>query len=196
MNYFKTERLAVGKQEVDDIYEYAELLGMDIIKLKDKMGGRSQSAVGGFDVPVVGYEGQRVRVIVEKGTIMFYPDNNGDKWGFCLDTPHNRMMIASHYAGPVLTVADQKMIKEIEDLCIKNGMSVAEYSAKADRTRVDDNTAAKTQQASELAKQIEILNRQKDEMLAQLIEAKQRLAEEPTTGDESGEKINKTVRTK
>jgi hypothetical protein len=114
-----------GEQEVKDIHELADLLGVGIIRINSKKSGAAQSGVTGFEVGKFGYDprGSVNGAITDKGYVYMFPDKNKTKWGFVLDTPHNREVLASHLAAPVLDVSDKKVKAEIIEWCIENGIN-------------------------------------------------------------------------
>lgn len=170
MNFFKTDRLRTGAKEVDAIYEMADMLGYDVIKLVGKKIGHSMSAVFGFDVPTMGfdYQNRQSLATVDRGYVYFFPDNNGTKWGFCIDTPHNREVVASHFASPEFKPSDKKFEDIIKELCLEKGYPLVQVSEA--NPYIDKSETAKRAEAqkAELEQELAILEAKKRRLLEDL----------------------------
>ncbi len=122
---FDTSRLMGGAKEVKEIYELADTLGYNVIRISGKQYGASQSGVSGFQIGKFGYDsrGYMAGGVLDTGYVYLFPDKNKTKWGFVLDTEHNRRVLASHMAHPILDVADVKVKKEIMEYCALEGIN-------------------------------------------------------------------------
>ncbi len=123
---FNVNRLAAGRKEVEELYELAEMLGLEIIKINGKKISSSLGSVSGFEIARMGFNprGGMGAPVMDKGYVYMYPDKHGTRWGFVLDTDHNRRVLASHIAAPILNIVDAKVKKEIIAYCDENGINV------------------------------------------------------------------------
>ncbi len=128
---FNTNKLAAGRNEVEEIYEIADQLGVEIIKVNSKKVSMSLGSIMGFEVGKLGFApaGGRPGVTVVKGYTYLYPDKNGTRWGFVIDTEHNRRLLASHLAAPVLDIADGRVKKELIQYCDENNINIKPQAA-------------------------------------------------------------------
>ena len=92
MNFFNTDKLTQGKAKVDTIFDSADRLGLDIIRVNHKKPGAHISGFSGFEVPKVttDHSGMNFDVIIEKGMFHCYPDKMLNRHGFILDTTVHR----------------------------------------------------------------------------------------------------------
>ena len=121
-----TKKLTAGSAEVEDIYEIAEMLGLDVIKINGKKSSASVGSVSGFEVGDIGYNhlGRVDGAVTKVGHVYLYPDVNSIRWGFVLDTPKNRRVLASHIAAPVIDIVDKRIKDELIKYCDDNGINV------------------------------------------------------------------------
>jgi len=123
-----TESLVTGDKEVSLIYEAANIMGVDVIKLVWKSKGNSVRKIVGFDVPtrysVSGYnpmaETDDVPLIFD--AVKFFPDKNGFRWGYVLDTEKNRKVIMGLLSTGFFHIQDKSIRDEIVSVAEKKGI--------------------------------------------------------------------------
>jgi len=128
---FDTDRLQSGRKEVKEIYEMADMLGVDVIKVHSKKSSASTGSIANFEIGAMGFDGRggMNSVTTVKGYLYLYPDKHNVRWGFVLDTEYNRKILASHIAAPVIKIADRKVLGELIEYCDKNGINVKPEAA-------------------------------------------------------------------
>ena len=127
MNFFNTDKLTQGKAKVDTIFDSADRLGLDIIRVNHKKPGAHISGFSGFEVPKVttDHSGMNFDVIVEKGMFHCYPDKMLNRHGFVLDTEHNRDMLKSYLSSNMIKVLDAKLREELINEAQEEGRQVS-----------------------------------------------------------------------
>ena len=122
---FDTSRLTSGATEVKQVYEMADILGLEVIRVTGKQYSHSIGKTGGFEIGKVGYDarGRQASAVMDRGNVYLYPDKNGLRWGFILDTEQNRLALIAHLSQPILDVADKKIKKELIEYCDENGIN-------------------------------------------------------------------------
>jgi len=205
---FDTSRLSIGESEVKEIYELADLIGVDVIKLTYGTNGGHQSTMIGFEVGkfIDGSNGSSAAV--DGGHLHFYPDKRLTKWGFMLDTEANMKLCAACFADSTFNIADQKYREKVEKYCIENGIRTTPV-VSADPFRLKSVREAKAEdKASDLEfklKQMEAemakMRKEKEEaeikasQLGAYAERNTEVTETITVYDEStGEAVDKEIK--
>jgi hypothetical protein len=128
---FNTKRLIAGRTEVEEIYEIADMLGVDVIKVNGEVSSKAVGSVNGFEIGRIGFNphGGVSGAVKDVGYLYLYPDKYGTRWGFVLDTEYNRIALSSHIAAPILDIADAKVKAELIEYCDANGVNTVPEAA-------------------------------------------------------------------
>lgn len=168
---FDTSRLSVGDAEVKEIYELADLIGVDVIKLTYGTNGGHQSTMIGFEVGKFADGTNEAHAVVDGGHLHFYPDKRLTKWGFMLDTEANMKLCAACFADNTFNIADQKYRDKVEKYCIENGIRTTPV-VTADPFRLKSVREAKAEdKASDLEFKIKQMQSEMDKMQKEKEEA-------------------------
>ena len=147
---FDTTRLTIGENEVKEIYEVADMLGYEVIKLTYGTNGGHQSSMLGFEVGKFADSdgrGYGTQSVLDGGHLHFYPDKRLTKWAFMLDTEKNFKMCAASFADTTFNIADAKYKERVEKYCIENNIrtvpvvSADPYRLKSQREASAENKA-------------------------------------------------------
>jgi len=161
-----------GPVDVEKLYEMAQMADFDIIKLGWKQLGFAIAELYGFEVPNLVQGANRFNVLSDEvsdsvefsiGTVVFYPDLNGVRWGYVTSTPENIRLIAENMASGLFVVRSREYKETIEKKCSELGLR-----SKAYETKHESIVVSETEKKAELK-----AKRAEDE----LIEARKRLAE-------------------
>ena len=106
------------KDYLENLMSEAELRGHGFIELRHSKRGKGGERLMGVDEAKViktssggrdGFDMYTTRIITD-GVLDFYPDNNGVRWGYILDSKKNREWAASQVACEKMTSTDQKLL--------------------------------------------------------------------------------------
>lgn len=160
------EKIITGENDVERIYQMASRKGVDVIKLLWSRRGESVARVTGFYVPVLNekdkqnsmiqkharVESVSVAVGMEFGELNFYPDSDGFRWGYVLDTKENREVLMYGLKKPWYTIQNENVREKIISMAEAEGLPT-EYS------KVTHEYVKKTQEQSDLEKENEELKK-------------------------------------
>lgn len=126
------EKLQGYEKQATSIYRLAAKKGLDVIKLLWARKGYSISSIQGFEIGIesggsIQSQFGRVEevggsVSMRFGEISFYPDVDGFKWGYIIDTPTNRKKLATSLCKGWFTIQNQNIKKDVESIAIKLGL--------------------------------------------------------------------------
>lgn len=117
------------KDYLDEKIENAQMYGKDYIELRFGESSKYKEKMIGFeDIKLImrrqGRDDYATPVgakIIKDAVVYFYPDNLKRCWGYMLDTPNNRKILAAQYKLRQVIISDNKIDKEIKALCKKLG---------------------------------------------------------------------------
>lgn len=203
MKYFNTDKLTSGKEKAEEVFDAAELLGLNVIRVTHKNPAANPSGISGFEVPKLTIDGSGMgnNVLVEKGYMYVYPDKVKNRHGFLLDTDANRSMLKAHLATGILTVADEKLREELIEeateagLPIKPNASIKAFQQKSFSAKKAENTLkAKQRKIEEYEARLRKFEEDEQTLKDQLALAEKRdlkknsvSVEEKTVDEETGE---------
>lgn len=149
-----------GDKAVPQMIENASLLGIDLIELLwtpyNKQKRASIAQIIGFKIPVMGDIDVTNETIEADGwidsTLKFYPDINGNCWGYCYDTKENREILYRSFAGGRFRIVDKKIRDEIFNEAEKRGFAVEAPV----RTEVMVKVSTREKKSEEYAKALEM----------------------------------------
>ena len=212
MQYFNTDKLTVGKVEVEQIFEAGSSLGYDIIQVKHGTPAANVTGISGFEIPktTVNRDGMGTSAKLDLGYFYMYPDAVGNRHGFLLDTEHNRNMLKAFLSKRKIIIIDQKvkeaLIAEAEEegIPVEATAPVKAYQAKSFSTkRAEETLKNKEKRLFEAEKKAEKLAEEAERLKQQLAVAEQRdiarnntTATETEVNEETGEIETKEVEAK
>jgi hypothetical protein len=158
------EKLAGGEKDVQKIFQNAGRKGVDVIKLIWSKRGMANASCVGFFVPVLARQDNQQRnfdrvtnvdqmVEMEYGEVIFYPDNEGIRFGYILDTEKNRNVLVNTLTTGWFTIQNERIRNEIIDVAQEKGLGT-EYK------KVTHEYVKKTQEVTDLEKQNEKLEKE------------------------------------
>lgn len=149
-----------GDKAIPQMIENASLLGIDLIELLwtpiTKQKRFSIAQIIGFKIPVMGDVDITNDVVEASGwidsTLKFYPDTNGNCWGYCYDTPENREILYRSFANSRFRIVDKKIRDEIYNEAVKRSFTVEPPV----RTEVMVKVSTREKKSEEYAKTLEM----------------------------------------
>jgi len=175
---FNTNRLSSGRKEVEDIIEIAETLGVGIIKVTGKAPGASPKGIANFEIGKWGYDprGRLSGGTTTFGYLYLYPDKHRQLWGFVLDTPHNRNVLAGHISAPVIDIADKAIKAELIAYCDEHGINVVPEAGANPYIKKSINETRLEEKAKRLEADLRKLELEKNKLLSSKEDAEKALA--------------------
>jgi len=129
MNMVTRKLSGGGDKIVEQMFEDAAMLGIDIIELRwlSKHGNPrfSVAQIVGIKIPIISKMNINDDTISADswtdGIVYFYPDDRGICWGYVYDIPENRRMIYSCLSNGWFRVSNQEIRAEINKEAEENG---------------------------------------------------------------------------
>jgi hypothetical protein len=159
-------------ENIENMLLDGEDQGYSFIEVRSKIYGKSEEMIcGPQELKLVKRRvaGQQFATnisaqIVEDGIVKFFPDKDMRLWGYVLDTPKNRIWLASTLSGNDVTIADVSVKNEIIKLAMEKGMptertradkSLDNYLSKEKTETKNENEALKAELAQLKAEKME-----------------------------------------
>lgn len=149
-----------GDTAVEQMVETAALIGTDLIELlwtpRNRQPRHAVARVIGFKEPitdgVVDIDEETAKTGWVDGTIYFYPDANGNCWGYVYDSTENREHLARSLSNGWFRVVNKKIRDEIIGLANEMGLptevaSVTEVMVKKSKREVEAEEKIKNTEA-------------------------------------------------
>lgn len=122
------------QESLQEIIEDAEMFGQTFIELRHHKNGDDTDKILGLDSIVIlkgrnkgeSFTSPVDYAYIKDGCVYFYPDKKNRRWGYCSDTPKNRLCLATSYKTGNVIITDTKIRGEIIKLCEELGLPTSQ----------------------------------------------------------------------
>ena len=204
------EKIGVGREQVEEIYNRASMGGYQVIKLLHNSPTDSQSIkeINGVEVltDVQGFSRDPMQAVanvgIEKGRLYFYPDARGFNWGYMVKTENNMKRLVHSLSQGDYRIADQEVLREAIQIAKESGLDTEPKKIQSEFVRLtaaqkdDQKKLAKLEEEKKIYEQkIALLEKKAkaaEAKVAAVIEETSEAPEEYVEVTESGEAAEKT----
>ncbi len=175
-----TSKFGKYKKEVDKVLDAAELLGEDVITVIGRKPGAYPACVSTIEMPktITGANGFGTQATTTIDNMYLYPDKGGTRFGFMIDTAHNRNVLIGHLQGSVLKPINKKVIAELEEQAGRPLTRTAPMKPTMEKSKTEVILANKASQLEDdlafKVREMELQKQEIEELRARALAAEQR----------------------